>query len=167
LWPLRWYCCQCCCNDKDQRNGRKRAVRHIEELYETKDEKTAWFTEDDDHEPSEDNNHDDRFPFHFGTLDNIDDLEHEGDTVWRMEDLETGSGHDNVDVAADDLARSGGSRIYTGAGNDYVLAAEDNGARVYGGPGKDKLISRSESHNYMFGDDGNNVGIPIGAHRPR
>jgi hypothetical protein len=29
-------------------------------------------------------------PFHFGTLDNIDDLEHEGDAVWRM-DVETGS----------------------------------------------------------------------------
>jgi Ca2+-binding RTX toxin-like protein len=66
-----------------------------------------------------------------------------------------GSGHDNVDVAADDLARSGGFRIYTGAGNDYVLAAADNGARVYGRPGNDKLISRGESHNYMFGDDGN------------
>ena len=65
-----------------------------------------------------------------------------------------GSGHDNVDVAAGDLAR-GGFWIYTEAGNDYVLAAADNGARVYGGPGNDKLISRGESHNYMFGDDGN------------
>ena len=44
-----------------------------------------------------------------------------------------GSGHDNVDVAAGDLAR-GGFWIYTEAGND-------------------KLVSRGESHNYMFGDD--------------
>jgi Ca2+-binding RTX toxin-like protein len=47
----------------------------------------------------------------------------------------------------------------------YEPESADNGARVYGGPGNDKLISRGESHNYMFGDDGNNVGILIGAHR--
>jgi hypothetical protein len=53
------------------------------------------FTEDDDPEPSEDDDHDHRFPFHFRTLDNIDDLKHEGDAVWGM-DVETGSGEHGV-----------------------------------------------------------------------
>lgn len=90
LRPLRWCCCHCCCNNKDQRNGHKRSVRHRGTLRNQGSKDSAWFTEDDDHEPSEDNNHDDGFSFHFGTLDNIDDLEHEGDAVWRM-DVETGS----------------------------------------------------------------------------
>ena len=63
----------------------------IEGPYETKDQKTlhgSLKTMTTSHQKT--TTMTTGFSFHFGTLDNIDDLEHEGDTVWRM-DVKTGS----------------------------------------------------------------------------
>lgn len=61
----------------------------IEEIYDTDNKELEWYMEDDDPEPSDDD-YDDGTPFHFGTLETIEDLDEVEDGVWKM-DVTTGS----------------------------------------------------------------------------
>lgn len=108
----------------------------IEKLYPTNDE--VWEMDEDDPEEGKDRDND-HHPFQFGTDKNIEDLDYEGDGVWKM-DVTTGSEEHGTRM-----------HVYRPDGEDWKNVEMTGYFKVLDGDDQITMIAR---HGRSYHDDG-------------